>query len=92
MDEAYKERLDFLRKLLNQIPPQPQRQDSLHHQLQDLIAVANQCGMYDAADFLRRHTEETERKLAEANRELDKVEARAYRRAGGEPLNSGLQK
>jgi len=32
---------------------QPQRQDSLMDQLQDLRMVANRCGMYDAADYLR---------------------------------------
>ena len=35
------------------IPELPQRQDSLNDQLEDLIAVANRLGMYDASDFLR---------------------------------------
>jgi hypothetical protein len=31
---------------------QGQRQDSLDDQLRDLILIANQHGMYDAADYL----------------------------------------
>lgn len=40
------------RFLLDVIPAQPQRQDSLSSQLADLRAVANRLGMYDAADAL----------------------------------------
>ena len=36
------------------IPERPQRQDSLSDQLEDLIAVANRLGMYDASDYLQR--------------------------------------
>jgi hypothetical protein len=36
------------------IPERPQRQDSLNDQLEDLVAVANRLGMYDAADYLQR--------------------------------------
>jgi len=38
-----------------EIPELPQRQDSLNDQLEDLIAVANRLGMYDASDFLGAH-------------------------------------
>jgi hypothetical protein len=31
----------------------PQRQDSAHDQLSDLIIIANKFGFYDAADFLK---------------------------------------
>lgn len=75
------EDLSYLQKLLKPMPYCPIRQDSVYDQLVDLVAVANRCGMYDAADFLRKHTEITEDKLSE-------IEARAYRRAGGEPLDS----
>ena len=34
------------------IPQLDQRQDSLTDQLNDLIAVADRLGMYDAADFI----------------------------------------
>lgn len=39
--------------LMEGIPKQGQRQDSLQDQLHDLQAVANRLGMYDAADFIR---------------------------------------
>ena len=39
--------------LLKDLQQLPQRQDSVHDQLLDLIAVANRLGMYDAADLLR---------------------------------------
>jgi hypothetical protein len=35
----------------------PQRQDSAHDQLSDLIIIANKFGFYDAADFLKVMTE-----------------------------------
>ena len=38
--------------LLKSIPRQPQRQDSTAAQLLDLRRIANQLGMYDAADVL----------------------------------------
>lgn len=37
---------------LSKIPKLPQRQDSLAEQLDDLRAVANRLGLYDAADAL----------------------------------------
>ena len=40
--------------ILNSIPRQTQRQDSLSNQLRDLIAVGNPLGLYDAADRERR--------------------------------------
>lgn len=40
--------------LLDEIPDLPQRQDSTASQLEDLIAVANKLGMYDAADLLNQ--------------------------------------
>jgi hypothetical protein len=39
---------------LQQIPAQPQRQDSVADQLADLVAIANRLGMYDAADVVRQ--------------------------------------
>ena len=39
---------------LHQIPQLPQRQDSTLDQLQDLHAVANRLGMYDAADIVKQ--------------------------------------
>jgi hypothetical protein len=38
--------------VFQQIPQLAQRQDSTTEQLQDLIAVANRLGMYDAADAI----------------------------------------
>jgi len=43
----------YQRRLLQQIPELPQRQDATNDQLRDLRAVANRLGMYDAADVLR---------------------------------------
>lgn len=40
-----------------QIPRMSQRQDSTNQQLEDLTAVANRLGMYDAADAIRRMLE-----------------------------------
>jgi len=48
--ESYVERHD--------IPELPQRQDSTQAQLQDLRAVAERLGMYDAADLLRAHEDQ----------------------------------
>lgn len=44
---------DQLKALLEQIPPQPQRQDSTKAQLADLHAFANRLGLYDAADAIK---------------------------------------
>ncbi|WP_409286882.1 hypothetical protein [Pseudomonas guariconensis] len=44
---------DQLQKLLDQIPQQPQRQDSTKAQLADLHAFANRLGLYDAADAIK---------------------------------------
>lgn len=44
---------DYRKRIFNEIPQLPQRQDSLHDQLADLQAVANRLGMYDAADVIR---------------------------------------
>lgn len=48
---------------MRQIPKWNQRQDSTHDQLKDLISIANRLGFYDAADFLRTITEETEKRM-----------------------------
>lgn len=42
-----------LKKLLEQLPQQPQRQDSTKAQLADLHAFANRLGLYDAADAIK---------------------------------------
>jgi len=42
-----------LKALLEQIPHQPQRQDSTNAQLRDLHTFANRLGLYDAADIIR---------------------------------------
>lgn len=42
-----------LKALLEQIPQQPQRQDSAKDQLADLHAFANRLGLYDAADAIK---------------------------------------
>jgi len=42
-----------LKKLLELIPQQPQRQDSTQDQLADLHAFANRLGFYDAADAIK---------------------------------------
>ncbi|WP_170872193.1 hypothetical protein [Pseudomonas aeruginosa] len=42
-----------LKKLLDQIPQQPQRQDSTKAQLADLHTFANRLGLYDAADAIK---------------------------------------
>ncbi|MEA8593049.1 hypothetical protein PZT57_30850 [Pseudomonas aeruginosa] len=47
---------DNLKKLLESIPQQPQRQDSTNDQLRDLRAFANRLGLYDAADLIRTIT------------------------------------
>jgi len=39
------------------------RQDSLHDQLKTVYDLANKVGCYDAADFIKRHIDETEREL-----------------------------
>lgn len=44
--------MNEMRRLMETIG-QAQRQDSLHDQLRDLIPIANQNGMYDAADYLQ---------------------------------------
>ncbi len=75
--ELRQERQDQLAALLKEIPQQSQRQDSTLDQLLDLIAIANRCGLYDAADYIRSQVEVWQRR----NNETD---LRAYRRAGGE--------
>ena len=45
--------IKMLEEILNQIPNQPQRQDSMLEQLNDLHRLAITLGMYDAADGLR---------------------------------------
>lgn len=44
------------RNLALNIPQQPQRQDSLLDQLQDLRVAARRLGCYDADDYLRQIT------------------------------------
>lgn len=44
---------DNLKALLEQLPQQPQRQDSTEAQLADLHAFANRLGLYDAADAIK---------------------------------------
>lgn len=44
---------DHLKALLEQLPQQPQRQDSTTAQLADLHAFANRLGLYDAADAIK---------------------------------------
>ena len=54
MDNEYDHGRDYMKRILDKLPKdRPQRQDSLRDQLQDLQAVANRLGMYDAADYLR---------------------------------------
>lgn len=38
---------------MNSTPPQPQRQDSLHEQMRDVVRAAEQLGCYDAADWIK---------------------------------------
>lgn len=49
-----RDRADFVKSVLSNVPRRAQRQDGLTTQLNDLVAVANHLGMYDAADHLRR--------------------------------------
>jgi hypothetical protein len=51
----------------------PQRQDSLHDQLKTVYGLANKAGCYDAADFLRLIIEDTERRLAEIDRRVERA-------------------
>ena len=51
--EAAQARLARRKALVQLMPQQPQRQDDLSNQLLDLRAIANRCGLYDAADYLR---------------------------------------
>lgn len=44
---------DHLKALLEQLPQQPQRQDSTKAQLADLYAFANRLGLYDTADAIK---------------------------------------
>lgn len=44
-----------LKQALKAIPQQSQCQGSLEDQLLILISAANRLGLYDAADFLRKH-------------------------------------
>ena len=45
-------------EIIDKIPQQPQRQDSLASQLADLRVAANRLGLYDAADFIAKVLEE----------------------------------
>ena len=45
-------------EIIDKIPQQPQRQDSLASQLADLRIAANKLGLYDAADFIRKLLED----------------------------------
>jgi hypothetical protein len=47
---------------MNRIPVKTQTQASLEDQLLTLVHVANQLGLYDAADFLRAHIFPEEKK------------------------------
>ena len=96
MSELDDIRLENLRALLKQIPQQPQRQDSTMDQLEDLVAVANQCGMYDAADWLKgqletwkKRAERTQLLVETANQEAVR---RRLRGPSGENLNSEIKK
>jgi len=51
--------------LLLHIEHQPQRQDAVLEQLNDLVLVANHLGMYDAADVLTTFISDLERKHRE---------------------------
>jgi hypothetical protein len=42
-----------LKKVLDTIPQQPQRQDGTNEQLRDLRDFAARLGLYDASDYLR---------------------------------------
>jgi hypothetical protein len=39
---------------LGKLPQEPQAQDSLDNQLQAMYRIANKCGLYDAADWLKK--------------------------------------
>ena len=43
---------DHVKRIITSIPQCQQRQDALHSQLEDLVAVANKMGMNDAADYI----------------------------------------
>ena len=47
------EQEEWFREVSKRLPKMPQRQDSTTDQLRDLIGVANQLGLYDAADFIK---------------------------------------
>lgn len=40
------------KRVVHTIQQQPQSQASLDDQLRELQAIANKCGLYDAADFI----------------------------------------
>lgn len=44
---------EHLKRVLESIPQQTQRQDSAADQLEDLRVFANRLGLYDAADAIR---------------------------------------
>ncbi|KSQ21616.1 hypothetical protein APB26_32035 [Pseudomonas aeruginosa] len=44
---------ELLKRVLESIPQQTQRQDSAADQLEDLRVLANRLGLYDAADAIR---------------------------------------
>lgn len=54
---AYVARLEAEIRRLRGEPP-VQRQDALKDQLRDLVSVADSLGCYDAADYLRRVSED----------------------------------
>lgn len=53
MDPLKEQQIEKRRELLSELPSKPPRQDSLNAQLLDLLAVAQELGMQDAADYLK---------------------------------------
>lgn len=49
-----RDRAEYLKKLLADVPKRVQRCDSTTDQLKDLLVVATHLGMYDAVDAIRR--------------------------------------
>jgi hypothetical protein len=48
--------------VLKKVPKQPQHQGSTHDQLKVLHHLANHFGLYDAADLVRSHIEQVDKK------------------------------
>ncbi len=44
------------------MPQQVQQQDALENQLQAMVRIANKCGLYDAADWLKKELDKPEPK------------------------------